>query len=142
MFALCTGRAVRGGQGCLVTGQTDSSSRVLLISVPTYSKTSAHAGVEGSRHSILCVLQLHKQTAHKSDYYTFTSPECKSRHIFMLEEGGGGEAALCPRCVLLDCVIGIVLLPAVRSCCKVLCKSADSCEAGKSKGWLNAAWTF
>ena len=64
----------------------------------------------------------------------FTSPECKSRHIFMLV---GQEAVLDFRCV-----IGILLSPTVQSYLKVLSKSANSCEAGKSKGWINAAWTF
>ena len=54
----------------------------------------------------------------------------------------GQEAVLDFRCVLLGCVIGILLSPTVQSCLKVLCKSANSCEAGKSKGWINAAWTF
>jgi hypothetical protein len=83
---------------------------------------------------ILCITHTHTHT-----HYTFTSPECKSRHIFVLE---GGEAAVDLCCVLLGCVIGILLWPTVQSCLKVLRKFANSCEAGKSKGWINAAWTF
>jgi hypothetical protein len=102
---------------------SDSSYRQQLSEL-TYSKTSADTGAEGCRPSIFCVLQLHK---------------CKSRHIFMLE---GREAVLELRCVLLGCVIGISLLPTVQTFLKVLRKSANSCEAGKSKGRINAAWTF
>lgn len=38
----------------------------------------------------------------------------------------------------LYCVIDVLSLPTVQSCLKVLCISANSCEAGKSKGWINA----
>lgn len=83
MFVLCTGRAVRGGQDCLVTVHTASSSG-LLMSVLAYSKTSADTGVQRCRPSIFCVPQLH---THKSDFYTVTSPECKSRHTFLCWKG-------------------------------------------------------
>jgi len=61
---------------------------------------------------ILCITITH---THKSDFYTFTSPECKSTH-FLLE---WGEAVLDLRCVLLGRVIGILLLSTVQSCMKV-----------------------
>jgi len=87
VFVLCTGRAVRGGQDCLVTVHTHSSSWALLISVLSYSKTSADTGVERCRLSIFCVSQLHTHT-HTSDYYTFTSQI--STHFMLV----GGELFL------------------------------------------------
>ena len=136
VFVLCTGRAVRGGQDCLVTVHTHSSSWALLISVLSYSKTSADTGVERCRLSIFCVSQLHTHThTHKWLLHIYFT----NLNTFYV---GGGGAVLDLCCVLLGCVMGILLLPTVQSCEKVLCKSANSCEAGKSKGWINASWTF
>jgi hypothetical protein len=110
--------------------------------VLTYSKTSADRGMERCDrlpyfdHISLSSLSLSHTHTHT---HTFISPEHKSGHISLLE---GGEAVLDLCGVLLGCVIGILLSPTVQSCLKVLSKSAYTLEVGRSKGWINAAWTI